>query len=154
MKAWVKRRVSLFNVGIYEIRNWLYVKRIIRTHRKTADWQQYNLRADWIGRIYTVFNPQMPGDKGDTVEVLKLKYADRLKPVNLYLDRLGLGMAVAIASEDVKDSESMLVVWYPIFDIITFWKVFWHLVAIIIFFATKLNTWTYNALCWVWNSIV
>jgi hypothetical protein len=137
--------------GIYEIKNWFYVKRIIREHQNTADWQQFNLRADWIGRIYTVLNPQMPGDKGDTQEVLRLKYADRLKPINMYLDNLGLGIAVAVASEEVKDSESMLVVWYPIFEMITFWKVFWTIAAILLFFLTRLDSWTYQGISYAWN---
>ena len=151
MKRWFIRRRNLLNAGIYEIKNWFYVKRVIREHKNTADWQNFGLRADWIGRIYTVFNPVLPGDQGDTLEVLRLKYAERLKPVNVYLDKLGLGMAVAIASEDVPDSESLLVVWYPIFEVFTMKKVFWTAVASLIFFLTKLDNWTYQGIAYLWN---
>ena len=149
--SWFKRRVGYFKVGIYEIRNWFFVRRTIRKHRKTADWQQFNLRVDWIGRIYTVLNPQLPGDKGDTKEVLLLKYAERIKPINLYLNNLGLGLAISVASEEVENSDSLLVVWYPIFEVITFWKVFWHLAFILVFFLTKIDTWTWQGLSYLYN---
>lgn len=147
--SWLKRRRQNWRIIIYEIRNWFFVKRLIRKHKKTADWEKFGLRADWVGRIYTVLNPQMPGDKGDTQEVLQLKYTDRLKPINLYLDSLGFGAAVAIGYEDIKESDAVLVVWYPIFEVITFWKVFWTITAIIVFFSTRLSTWAAQGIAYL-----
>ena len=77
-------------VAYYEITNWIFVKRTIRKHKYTSDWDNFKLRADWVGRIYTVLNPMEPSDDGDTEEVLRIKYAERMKPINLYLDSIGL----------------------------------------------------------------
>jgi hypothetical protein len=70
----IKERII---VSYYEITNWLFIKRTIRKHKYTADWENFNLRADWVGRIYTVINPQSPGDDGDAMDVLRIKYTER-----------------------------------------------------------------------------
>jgi len=150
---WLARPFIAIKEIWYELRNWRYVKQIIREHRNTADWEQFNLRADWVGRIYTVMNPQLPSDKGDTSEVLKLKYAERIKPMNLYLDKLGLGQYVTVAYEEIEGSDSLLVVYVPIFETLTTWKVFWFIVFWLVFFLTKLDTYTYQGLSWLWNLI-
>lgn len=137
----------------YELQNWFYVRSIIKKHQGTADWERFNLRADWICRIYTVMNPELPGDKGDTKEVLKLKYAERIKPMNFYLDKLGLGQSVTVAYEEVENSDSLLVVYVPIFEAFTVWKIFWTVIFLVVFFATKLDTYTYNGCAWLWNLI-
>jgi hypothetical protein len=108
-----------------EIQAWIFVMKTIRTHKKTADWQKFNLRADWVGRIYTVLNPELPSDKGDTKEVLRYKYAERLKPINLYIYNLGLGPYIRVAFEEIKNSDSYLIVYVPIFVVITTWRVFY-----------------------------
>lgn len=138
--------------AIYEIQNWLYVKKIIRKHRNTTDWQNFKLRADWIGRIYTVLNPELPGDKGDSKEVLALKYSERIKPINMYLDKIGLAQAVYPAYEDIKDSQSYLVVYSPIFNVITVWKIFLITVFTATFFITKLDSLTYRGVAHLYNN--
>lgn len=138
--------------AIYEIQNWLYVKKIIRKHRNTTDWQTFKLRADWIGRIYTVLNPELPGDKGDSKEVLALKYSERVKPINMYLDKIGLAQAVYPAYEDIQDSQSYLVVYSPIFNIITVWKIFVILVFTATFFITSLDSLTYRGIAYLYNN--
>jgi hypothetical protein len=146
MITWFKNFFRNWVVAYYEIANWFYVLRIIRKHRQTADWTQYNLRADWIGRIYTVLNPQSPGDDGDNDEVLRLKYAERLKPISIYLDGLGLGQSVTLAYEKIQGSASYLFVYYPIFNVITTWRVILFIISVVIFFVSKLDTLIYEGL--------
>jgi len=135
---------SKFIVAYYEITNWFYVKRVIRKHKKTADWDKFNLRADWVGRIYTVLNPISPGDDGDTEEVLKIKYSERMRPINLYLDSLGLSESVYPAYENPKENtKSLLIVYTPIFNVITTWKIINTFIILGIFFGTKLDSWTW-----------
>lgn len=141
-------------VAYYEITNWFFVKRIIRKHRGTADWNNFNLRADWIGRIYTVLNPISPSDDGDTDDVLRIKYAERMKPINMYLDSLGLAESVYPAYESPKENpKSILVVYAPIFNVITTWKIINLTILLIIFFATKLDTWTWKGISFLINQI-
>jgi hypothetical protein len=149
----IKNFFSSWIVAYYEISNWFYVRKIIRKHRKDADWQNYNLRADWICRIYTVINPQLPGDSGDPDEVLRIKYAERLKPVNLYLDNIGLGQSISPSYEKIDNSDSYLFVYSPIFNVITTWKVFIFMIFWVIFFVSKLDTWTWHGLVWIWQGI-
>lgn len=141
-------------VSYYEITNWFYVKKIIRKNKSTVDWNKFNLRADWVGRIYTVLNPQSPSDDGDTDEVLRIKYAERMKPINLYLDKIGLSESVYPAYESPKENpKSLLIVYSPIFNVITTWKIINLSVFTIIFFATKLDTWTWKGISFLINQI-
>lgn len=142
-----------WRLATIEIQNWFYVKKIIRKHRGTIDWERFGLRADWIGRIYTVLNPQLPGDKGDTKEVLSMKYSERLKPINLYLDSIGLSLSIFAAYEEVEDSDSYLVVYSPIFNIITFWKVVLFIGFWVAFFLTPAASMVWNGVTWLINLI-
>ena len=148
---WLKNFTAQWRLVFYEIQNWFYVKSIIRKHQDTADWQRYNLRADWIGRIYTVLNPMLPGDRGDTKEVLSYKYAERLKPINMYLDSLGLGQSIYPAYEEIQDSESYLIVYSPIFNAITPWRVTVFVAFWAAFFISPLDTYTWNGMKWVYH---
>jgi hypothetical protein len=142
-----------WQTAYYEIKNWFFVKSIIRKHSKTADWENFNLRSDWVGRIYTVLNPQSPGDDGDTDDVLRIKYAERLRPINLYLDKLGLGESVSPGFEKIPDSKSYLFIYTPLFRVITFGKIFFWSLVLGIFFFSKLDTFTWNGILWVWNHV-
>ena len=149
MKTRLRNIFYSWIIAYYEISNWFYVRRIIRKHRKDADWQNYNLRADWVCRIYTVLNPQLPSDAGDPDEVLQIKYAERLKPINLYLDSIGLGQSISPSFDKVEGTQSYLFVYSPIFNVITTWKVFIFILSWVIFFVTKLDTWTFNGIWWL-----
>lgn len=149
----IKRYFQLWRLAVYEIQNWLYVKKLIRKHKNDTDWQKFNLRADWVGRIYTVLNPEMPGDAGDPMEVLRIKYAERLKPINQYLDKLGFGQAVYPAYEVVNDSNSYLVVYSPIFTAITFWRVIRVITVWVLFFVTPAASYTWQGISWCATSL-
>jgi hypothetical protein len=140
MIRWAREVIGNWRVAYYEISNWFYVKRIISDHQRTADWSKHNLRADWVGRIYTVLNPQSPTDDGDTLEILRIKYAERLKPINLYLDSIGLSQSVTAAYELIPESKSFLIVYSPIFKVITTWRVFVFTAVVGVFFWSKLDT--------------
>lgn len=153
MIRWFKNFFINWGIAFSEIQNWFYVLKIIRKHKGDADWEQFQLRADWIGRIYTVLNPQLPGDKGDTKEVLKYKYAERLKPINLYIDAIGLGEYVYPAYEELPDSDSYLIVYSPIFNVITVWRAFLFVSFWLFFFLTDYDTKTWNTLTWLFHKI-
>lgn len=153
MISWIKNFFNGWRIAYYEIQNWFFVMRIIRKHKKTADWQKFNLRSDWVGRIYTVLNPMSPGDDGDTDEVLRIKYAERLRPVNLYLDKLGLAESISPGYESISGSKSYLFVYTPIFRVITFGKIFWLTVISLIFFLSRLDSITWSGILWTAEKI-
>lgn len=137
-----------------DLSNWWYVMKVIRKHKGTVDWKKFNLRADWVGRIYTVLNPMSPTDDGDSMEILRIKYADRMKPINLYLDKMGLSYSVSPAYELIEESKSFLIVYVPIFSYLTVWKVFTWIFFTGVFFLTKLDTWTLDGILFLWNLLM
>lgn len=149
----INRFFENWNTVVYEIQNWFYVRKIIRKHRGSIDWERFGLRADWICRIYTVLNPQLPGDKGDTKEVLSMKYSERMKPINLYLDSIGLSLAIYAAYEEVEDSDSYLVVYSPIFNVITVWRTILFIAFWTTIFITPAASMTWHGIIWLFNLI-
>jgi hypothetical protein len=147
----IRRIILNWRFALYELQNWIFVKRTITKHSKTADWSKYNLRADWVGRIYTVVNPMSPGDDGDTIEVLRIKYTERLKPMNIFLDSIGLSESVTMAYEQIKDTKSYVFVYTPIFNVITTWRVIWITSLVAIFFGSRLDSLTYEGLSYIVN---
>jgi hypothetical protein len=96
---------------------------------KTVDFNKLGLRVDWVNRAYTVINPSEE-DKGDDPSMLRIKAQNKMLPIHRYMDKIGLSEFVSVSVEQIPDSEdpsklsdSYLLVYYPIFRVITTWKV-------------------------------
>lgn len=122
-----------------DVKNYIILRRAIRNNIGTADWQRFNLRADWVGRIYTVFNPTA-ADAGDDPKMLDIKLGERMIPCHKYINTLGLSEVVGVSGEKVPDTDSYLIVYYPIFKYITTWKIFINLIylTLLITFHTEI----------------
>ena len=114
-----------------DFRLWSFLRGLKKKHEITTDWAKFNLRMDWIGRIYTVINPELPGDKGDSKEILKLKYTERIRPLNIYLNSLGVGPYVTFAWDEIPETDSYLIAYIPMYEILTFWRIIWFNVFLI-----------------------
>ena len=59
-----------FKRAIIDIRNYIFLRKTIKKNIETVEWKKYNLRHDWIGRIYTVVNltPEVVPDVPDPPE--------------------------------------------------------------------------------------
>jgi hypothetical protein len=137
---------------IRDIRNFLYLRSVVRKNVGTADWTRLDLRADWVYRIYTVVNPD-PGDKGDDENMLKIKMGEKMIPYHRYIEDIGLGEVVAVSAEKIPDSESYLLVYYPLFRRITTWRVvrnLFFLILLILFRNQIANIFTWAAAYWPW----
>jgi len=156
MISWFKKFFSAYGLRLIwiDLSNWWFVMKTIRKHKNTADWKQYNLRTDWVGRVFTVFNPQSPSDDGDSMEVLRIKYSERLKPINLYIDKLGLSYSVSVAYDLLENSKSYLIVYYPIFTYLTVWKFLLFIIFWVIFFLTSLDSYTWQAIMWFFKLFI
>ena len=106
-----------------DIANFFALKRTIKKAKKNAEWQKFNLRADWVCRVYTVVNP-LDAWKGDDPIVLKQKMLEKTYPINAYMEKLNVSDIVAASWEKIPESESYLLVYYPIFNVITTWRIF------------------------------
>lgn len=119
----------------YEIAGWLKIRRAIKKAEGMADWKLHNLRRDWVYRMYTVINPT-EYDKGDSPDVLKIKAGDRAMKVGAFVDSLGIAGRVGVSMEKIGESDSYLLVYYPLFKEVTLWRLIWvpaFLVTLIIF---------------------
>lgn len=106
---------------LQDVKNYAVLRFAIRKYRGTADWERFNLRVDWVGRIYTVFNPN-PADAGDDKQMLDIKLGERMIPCHKFIDTMGLSEVVAVSGEKIPDSDSYLIVYYPIFKYLSIWK--------------------------------
>jgi hypothetical protein len=129
-----------------DIRNFFYIKGVIRKNKGTADWERFNLKVDFVNRIYTVFNP-LPADKGDSPDVLEIKLGERMIPCHKYITDIGLSEVIAVSGEKIPNTDSYLVVYYPIFRYISTWKVMLNLFYLILLLILYPSIW--KAINWV-----
>jgi hypothetical protein len=112
----------------FDIKGYFIVRSILRKQKKTVDFNKFGLRVDWINRAYTVINPSEE-DKGDSPDVLRIKAQNKMLPIHRYMDKVGLSEFVSVSVEPIPDEEdpnrvtdSYLLVYYPIFRVITTWR--------------------------------
>lgn len=103
---------------IVDINNYLYLRRIIKKNRSTIEWEKFNLRVDWIGRIYTVINlPPEVVYSPDTPEEIRPAYVlEESKPLNEYLTRLNLQEIILPSINPIPGSLSYLLTYTPYFQ--------------------------------------
>jgi len=105
-----------------DIVNYFAIRKIVKRSSKSVDWEKHQLRVDWVYRIYTVVNPTKY-EIGDDPIVLKQKMLEKTYPINAYIDKLGISDLVAASWEPIPNSNAYLLVYYPIFNYLTVWKV-------------------------------
>lgn len=113
-----------------DIINFLFIRKAIRKAEKTSKWKKFNLRRDWVFRVYTVLNPTKY-EIGEDPIVLKQRMTEKTYPINAYIESLGISDLIAASWEKIPDSESYLLVYYPIFNYLTVWRVFWFFFLLI-----------------------
>lgn len=106
-----------------DIVNFRLIRQAIKSAKRKPLWTKYNLRHDWIYRTYTVLNPTKY-DIGEDPVVLQAKLVEKAKPINAFVDSLNIGDLVAVSIEKIPESDSYLLVYYPIFNYISVWRVF------------------------------
>ena len=113
----------------FDIHGYFHIRKTIRKHKKSVDFTRLGLRVDWVNRVYTVINPS-PEDKGDGPDVLKIKAQHKMLPIHKYIEQIELSDYVSVSAEQVPNSDSYLLVYYPIFRVLNLWKIFWFFVLI------------------------
>jgi hypothetical protein len=133
-----------------DVRNFFRIWKIIKRNQDTADWGNLNFRVDWVCRIYTVFNPA-PGDKGDDPKMLEIKMTERTIPYHRYVESIGLSEYVRVSVEKIPDSESYLLVYYPLFRYITTFRILLNtlLIVLIIILGHHIE----NLFKWMWSLV-
>jgi hypothetical protein len=113
-----------------EIANYFYLQKTINN---AADdpaslWNQYKLRKNWYGRIYTVVSLREE-DMGEEEIVRNWKAMEIMRPINDYLRSMDLQELVFPSIEKIPDSRSYLIVYSPLF---THFKFRWIMTRLII----------------------
>lgn len=103
-----------------EIVNYFFIRKTIRQQQNTPDWARFNLRVDWISRIYTVIS--LNEDFVSKVSSLEItqEIIDQMQPINNYLTILNLQEIIYPVITRIKDTNSWLIVYNPLFKILTF----------------------------------
>jgi hypothetical protein len=121
--------IRFFKLLWFDVSGFFHIRNVVRKNKDTVDFQRLGLRVDWVYRIYTVVNPSEE-DKGDSPEVLRIKAQNKMLPIHRYVEKLGLSEYVSVSVEQIPDasdpeklSDSYLLVYYPIMNIITTFKV-------------------------------
>lgn len=112
-----------------DIVNFLTVRKAIMRAERTSKWKTLNLRRDWVYRVYTVLNPSK-FELGDDEIVIKQKMTEKTYPINAYIDSLGISDLVAASWEKIPETNSYLLVYYPIFNYLSVWRVFMFFVLL------------------------
>ena len=123
-----------FKRVITDIKNYFYIKKVIKKNLKTVEWEIYKLRADWIGRIYTIINlpPEVLYSPDAPQEIRPAYILEESKPINEYLTNLNLQEIVFPEIRPVDESISYLVVYSPYFQRLSWKWILWRLFFIIL----------------------
>ena len=119
---------------IKDISNYRFILKTIKKNRGTIEWDKLNLRADWIGRIYTVVNlpPEVIHSPDAPQEIRPAYVLDESRPVNEYLMKLNLQEIILPAIEAVPGTLSYLIVYTPYFQRLSFKWVFYRILWILL----------------------
>lgn len=130
-----------FKRVITDIKNYFYIKKVIKQNQKTIEWEKYKLRADWIGRIYTVINlpPEVLYSPDAPQEIRPAYILEESKPINEYLTKLNLQEIVFPEIRPIEGSISYLVVYSPYFQRLSWSWFLWRISGFIILIWTQVK---------------
>jgi len=130
-----------FKRVITDIGNYFFVRRTIKNNMNSIEWNKFKLRADWIGRIYTVVNlPPEVIYSPDTPEEIRPEYViEESRPLNEYLTKLGLSEVILPEITPIPKSISYLITYTPSFQRLSLRWIFYRigLILLIIYLQYK-----------------
>ena len=148
-----------FKTVINDIRNYFFIKNLIKKNKGTVEWEQYKLRVDWLGRIYTVVNlpPEVIYSPDSPEEIRPAFVLEESRPLNEYLTRLNLQEIVMPSISPIPNSFSYLLVYSPYFQrLSTRWVVYRTMLLLVILWAQHkfgILSWLFGTLKYLWNVI-
>lgn len=142
-----------FKKVITDIRNYFFVKRVVKKNQGTIEWEKFKLRVDWFGRIYTVINlpPEVLYSPDAPSEIRPAYVLEESRPINEYLTKLGLQEVIVPKINPIEGSSSWLIVYTPFFQKLSLWWVFSRLIFILIFIWSQMR---FEWMQWIWDKIM
>jgi hypothetical protein len=126
-----------------EIMIWREVKKV--TAQNLDLLRENNLRVDWIGRIYTVFN--LPDEVIETPNTREPYLSAQLKNIDDILIQLNLSDIVYPQFTQIEGTDSYLLILYPETDYATWPRFFFN------FFSWGIGIYVFIVLCRLMNSV-
>lgn len=156
MRYFFSNLIRIFGV-IRDIRNYFYLRRVTKREMLNSPiWAKNNLRADWIGRIYTVMNlpPEVTMAPDLPKELWPAYLIEQSKGLNEYLTSLNLHEIIIPEYKEIEGSTSYLLVYYPYFRDLTWWWVLSRIVFwVSVFFIETKTHWFSQTYQWIISSI-
>lgn len=114
----------LLKTGIKDIYFYFYIWRFIRKNRDSFQWKQFNLRHDWVGRIYTVESYTYE-DASLPEDVRYATTMEKIRPLIDWLQSNNLGEILMPKISMIEGSYSYLIKFSPLFyEISLSWFIF------------------------------
>jgi len=102
-------------LGIFkDISDWFYIKKQIKKAKTKEEWYKYNLRVDWVNRIYTIINlpKEYFGEKDPNVILQKVD--ERTQPIFEFLSNYNLqDVMIPEIPKHIENSYSYLFIMKP-----------------------------------------
>jgi hypothetical protein len=119
---------------VIDIKNYLYIRRIIKNNENSIEWKKFKLRVDWVGRIYTVVNlPPEVIYSPDTPEEIRPAFViEESKPLNEYLTSLNLHEIILPSINPIPGSLSYLLTYTPYFQRLSLRWVIYRILLILV----------------------
>lgn len=118
-------------VGITrDILNYIFIWKNIRKYRNSKTWEELNMRADYIGRIYAVVNLRAEDFGDNDPKIKESRYTERAEQLYLYITELNLHEIVSPDISHVPNTYSYLVIFTPLFRWLTFRWFLWFVIRI------------------------
>lgn len=148
-----------FKRVITDIRNYFFVKKVIKKNVGSIEWEKHKLRVDWIGRIYTVVNlpPEVIYSPDAPDEIRPAYILQESKPINEYLTSLNLQEVIMPKISPIPNSISYLITYSPYFQRFSIRWVIYRIILIIVLIWTQYKfeaiSWVFGMLKYLWNAI-
>jgi hypothetical protein len=142
-----------FKKIITDIRNYRFLLKTIKKNKDSVEFQKFNLRHDWVGRLYTVINipPEVLYSPDSPQEIRPAYVLEESRPLNEYLTTLNLTEIVIPVIEPIEGSTSWLLVYKPYFQKIS-WR--WFLTRSLLLLVLWWAQWRFGVISYIWDLIV
>lgn len=112
----------LLKTGLKDLYFYFFIWMFIRKNRDGEKWNEFNLRHDWIGRIYTVRNISYENESLPA-DVQKSLILENIRPLVDWLVNNNLSEIIMPSVDQIEGTKSYLIKFSPLFYEISFWWV-------------------------------
>ncbi len=112
----IKKMINyiLLKTGLKDAYFYYYIWRFIRKNRNSIEWNEFNLRHDWVGRMYTVQSYTYE-DTSLPEDIRYTMVMEKLRPLIDWLQANNLGEILMPNVKKIEGTYSYLIKFSPLF---------------------------------------